>query len=116
MFSGMLTNPHLSPLSCVWGSLQVLAGDVQGALRTVLYWYGLWSKHGALPEVYDTKAEAPTAARDSPLRPELIEAVFYLSMALPGDPAVSGMVEGFVKALDSDSRVACGFAALADIT
>lgn len=32
-----------------------------------------------------------SVARDSPLRPELIEAIFYLSLALPGDAAVFEM-------------------------
>ena len=54
--------------------------------------YSLWKKHDALPEVFDTRAESPTAARDSPLRPELIEAIFYLSLALPGDAMVFEMV------------------------
>jgi len=116
MFKGLMTNTHLSPLSCVWGSLQVLVGDVVGGLRTVLYWYGLWMKHGALPEVYDTKTEAPTTARDSPLRPELVEALFYLSLALPGDPTVFRIARSIVSALDSQSRVECGFASVADVT
>ena len=32
-----------------------------------------------------------TTARDSPLRPELIEAIFYLSLAMPGDVVVFEM-------------------------
>lgn len=31
-------NTHLSPLACVWASLQVLIGDVASGLRSVLYW------------------------------------------------------------------------------
>ena len=115
MFKGMMSNTNLSPLACVWGSLQVLLGDVAGGLRTILYWYGLWTRHGALPEVVDTKTEQPTNFRDSPLRPELIEAVFYLSQALPEDPVVFDMAQNMVSALDAQSRVKCGFAALGDV-
>ncbi|CAE8581467.1 unnamed protein product [Polarella glacialis] len=105
-----------SPLACVWASLQVLVGDVAGALRSIIYWFGLWKKHDALPEVFDTRSEAPTTARDSPLRPELIEAVFYLSVAMPGDSLVFQIAKEMATALDSQSRVACGFASVADVT
>lgn len=116
MYTGLMTNSHLSPLSCVWASLQVLAGDASGALRTVLYWYELWGKHKALPEVFDTKTEAPTNARDSPLRPELIEAIFYLSRAMPDDPFVFRMAKEIANAINDQSRVTCGFASVADVT
>ncbi|CAK9013503.1 unnamed protein product [Durusdinium trenchii] len=116
MNKGLMMNTHLSPLACVWASLQVLIGDVSSGLRSVLYWYSLWKKHDALPEVYDTRSQSPTQARDSPLRPELIEAIFYLSLALPGDAAVFEMARSMADAIDEQSRVSCGFAAVADVT
>jgi O-glycosyl hydrolase len=39
MNKGLMMNTHLSPLACVWASLQVLIGDVASGLRSVLYWY-----------------------------------------------------------------------------
>lgn len=78
--------------------------------------YSLWKKHDSLPEVFDTRAESPTQARDSPLRPELIEAIFYLSLALPGDLQVFEMARSIAQAIDEQSRVACGFASVADVT
>ncbi|CAE7041706.1 Edem2 [Symbiodinium natans] len=116
MNKGLMANTHLSPLACVWASLQVLVGDVSSGLRSVLYWYGLWKKHDALPEVFDTRAESPTQARDSPLRPELIEAIFYLSLALPGDSMIFDMAKNIAAAIDDQSRVNCGFASVADVT
>ena len=116
MNKGLMMNTHLSPLACVWASLQVLIGDVASGLRSVLYWYSLWKKHDSLPEVFDTRAESPTQARDSPLRPELIEAIFYLSLALPGDKQVFEMARSIATAIDEQSRVACGFASVADVT
>lgn len=38
MNKGLMMNTHLSPLACVWASLQVLIGDVASGLRSVLYW------------------------------------------------------------------------------
>ena len=38
MNKGLMANTHLSPLACVWASLQVLVGDVASGLRSVLYW------------------------------------------------------------------------------
>ena len=38
MNKGLMVNTHLSPLACVWASLQVLIGDVASGLRSVLYW------------------------------------------------------------------------------
>ncbi|CAE7736321.1 RH35 [Symbiodinium microadriaticum] len=116
MNKGLMANTHLSPLACVWASLQVLVGDVASGLRSVLYWYGLWKKHEALPEVFDTRAESPTQARDSPLRPELIEAIFYLSLALPGDSMIFDMAKNIATAINDQSRVDCGFASVADVT
>lgn len=115
MNKGLMAKTHLSPLSSVWGSLQVLLGDVAGGLRTVLYWFGIWKKYQALPDVFDTKTEAPTAAKDSPLRPELAEAIFYLSLALPDDPQLIRMAASLAAALDMQSRVTCGFASVADV-
>eukprot|EP00928_Gymnodinium_smaydae_P008199 TRINITY_DN12980_c0_g1_i4.p1 TRINITY_DN12980_c0_g1~~TRINITY_DN12980_c0_g1_i4.p1 ORF type:complete len:814 (+),score=131.31 TRINITY_DN12980_c0_g1_i4:153-2594(+) len=112
----VMSNTHLSPLSCVWGSLQVLLGNTADALRAVLYWFSLWSKYEALPEVFDTKTEAPTQARDSPLRPELIEAMYYLSRALPDDPEILKMATKIARALKNQSRVKCGYASVADVT
>ena len=77
--------------------------------------------------------------RDSPLRPELIEAIFYLSLALPGDSMIFDMETRLVEfctsqqqkrqkrflmdqaktiatAINDQSRVDCGFAAVADVT
>ena len=48
-----------------------------------------WKNHPispGLPSIF------PLEIRDSPLRPELIEAIFYLSLALPGDAMVFEMV------------------------
>ncbi|CAJ1394548.1 unnamed protein product [Effrenium voratum] len=69
-------------------------------------------------ELLDIFLSAYAAARvpDSPLRPELIEAIFYLSLALPGDAMVFEMSKSIATAIDEQSRVACGFASVADVT
>jgi len=117
MFRGAWTASTLSPLAAFWGSVQAMVGDVQGAMRTHTYWTALWSQNSALPEVLDVNnimGMAMSPARDCPLRPELFETTFYLHQAT-GDFFYVNVTNSFADAINSFSRVKCGFAAIADV-
>lgn len=85
MNSGDVAFFTIDSLSAFWPGLQVLAGDVQSAIRlhmickcqsscfVYLSWcfhadYNLWREHSGLPEVYDTNYRRATS-HQYPLRP-----------------------------------------------
>jgi hypothetical protein len=74
MHSGLPHYFYVSALQAFWPALQVLSGHLTAAASTFTNLHGLWSKYKALPDVFDMKHNALLPwARDSPLRPELIE-------------------------------------------
>lgn len=85
--------PAVSPLSthsiplfpssqAFWPSLQVLAGELQAAKVSHRAFYSLWREFDALPDIFDARGrQLITYARDSPLRPELVESTYHLYMA-----------------------------------
>lgn len=61
---------RLSALQAFWPALQVLGGDVEGALAGFEAQERVWRRFNALPEVVDLRTLTPLHfARDSPIRP-----------------------------------------------
>jgi hypothetical protein len=108
--------PYASSLQAFYPALEVLSGHVAEAREHYLPLAALWSRFDALPEQFDTQADVPlNHGKDSPLRPELIESNYYLYTA-SRDPSYLHRAATHMRALNRDSRVACGFASVADIT
>lgn len=73
---------HLPFYQAFWPSLQVLAGELQAAKVSHRAFYSLWREFDALPDIFDARGrQLITYARDSPLRPELVESTYHLYMA-----------------------------------
>ena len=85
MHSGDVAFNTIDSLSAFWPGLQVLAGDVQSAVKSHLMCraldhlaqvvfsfcvldYNIWRAHAGLPEVYDTHFKQATS-HQYPLRP-----------------------------------------------
>lgn len=84
MRSGDVAYNTVDSLSAFWPGLQVLAGDIQSAIKLhmacelrhdlqdlyLIQWtdYNLWRKHSGIPEVYDTSFKQATS-HGYPLRP-----------------------------------------------
>jgi len=85
MHSGDVAYFTVDSLSAFWPGLQVLAGDVQSAIKLHLMCqcvlsltfdfslylpsdYNLWQEHSGLPEVFDTNYKRATS-HQYPLRP-----------------------------------------------
>lgn len=141
MHSGLPHYFYVSALQAFWPALQVLSGHLSAASKTFTHLHGLWSKYKALPDIFDMKHNALLPwARDSPLRPELIESGSFSSSSLSyfslSDVTFSNFLSLYVAfylysatndekylkfgrdvlwALQNKSRVKCGYASIADV-
>ncbi|KAF7355218.1 alpha-1,2-Mannosidase [Mycena sanguinolenta] len=113
MNSGDTAYFTVDSLSAFWPGLQVLAGDVQNAIKLHMMYYNLWRKHSGLPEVYDTNAGLATT-HHYPLRPELIESTWYLYRATR-DPFYLDVGERILFDITTRAKVPCGLTGIKDL-
>jgi len=94
MRTGNMAYSTIDSLSAFWPGLQVLAGDVQNAIKShltceflgfaalvielgaIIDW-NIWKRHSGMPEVWDVNFMQATSFH-YPLRPEFIESTWYL--------------------------------------
>jgi hypothetical protein len=77
-----VASQKVSALQAFWPSLQVLAGDVEGANRTYKAFQTLWRKFSVMPEMFDFSTnDVVPYAKDYPLRPEFIESTYHMYQA-----------------------------------
>lgn len=84
MFSGKPRRTHFENLQAFWPGVQVLAGDLTLAARSLNAGWGVWADWGVLPEEYDYAGGhlvATSTALRYPLRPELIESTYVMHRA-----------------------------------
>ncbi|RLN98031.1 hypothetical protein BBJ28_00011249 [Nothophytophthora sp. Chile5] len=115
---------RVSALQAFWPGLQVLAGDVSGAIRTHEQLFSLWDEFGAMPELFDLAPRSTSKpgkrgtvinwARTAPLRPELIESTYHLYQATK-DHKYLKMGRQMLEDIRRVSEVPCGYAAVGDI-
>ncbi|KAJ7276287.1 alpha mannosidase-like protein [Mycena haematopus] len=113
MNSGDTAYFTVDSLSAFWPGLQVLAGDVQNAIKLHMMYYNLWRKHSGLPEVYDTNVGLATS-HHYPLRPELIESTWYLYRATR-DPFYLDVGERILFDITTRAKVPCGLTGIKDL-
>ncbi|KXN83702.1 ER degradation-enhancing alpha-mannosidase-like protein 1 [Leucoagaricus sp. SymC.cos] len=100
-------------LSAFFPGLQVLAGDVQSAIKLHMLYYNLWREHSGLPEVYDTNFKKATS-HQYPLRPEFIESTWYLYRATR-DPFYLDVGERVLQDIIARAKVDCGLTGIQDL-
>ncbi|KAJ3785091.1 alpha mannosidase-like protein [Lentinula aff. detonsa] len=113
MRSGDVAYNTIDSLSAFWPGLQVLAGDVQNAIKLHMAYYNLWRKHSGLPEVYDTSYKQATS-HGYPLRPEFIESTWYLYRATR-DPYYLEVGERVLFDILTRANVSCGLTGIQDL-
>ncbi|KAF5321197.1 hypothetical protein D9619_000434 [Psilocybe cf. subviscida] len=113
MHSGEAAYGTIDSLSAFWPGLQVLAGDVQNAIKLHMLYYNIWRMHSGLPEVYDTSFRTATS-HQYPLRPEFIESTWYLYRATK-DPFYLEVGERVLFDLVTRAKVECGLAGISDL-
>ncbi|KAG7449275.1 alpha mannosidase-like protein [Guyanagaster necrorhizus] len=100
-------------LSAFWPGLQVLAGDVDSAVKLHMMYYNLWRRYSGLPEVFDTNFKQATS-HQYPLRPEFIESTWYLYRATQ-DPFYLDVGERILFDIITRSKVDCGLSGIQDL-
>ncbi|KAJ4466510.1 alpha mannosidase-like protein [Lentinula aciculospora] len=113
MRSGDVAYDTIDSLSAFWPGLQVLAGDVQSAIKLHMAYFNLWRMHSGLPEVYDTSFKQATS-HGYPLRPEFIESTWYLYRATL-DPYYLEVGERVLFDIITRANVSCGLTGIQDL-
>ncbi|KAJ8086520.1 hypothetical protein PM082_005343 [Marasmius tenuissimus] len=111
--SGDVAYHTIDSLGAFWPGLQVLAGDIQNAVKLHMLYWNLWRKHSGLPEVYDTNFKQATS-HGYPLRPEFIESTWYLYRATR-DPFYLDVGERVLYDITTRAKVDCGLTGIQDL-
>jgi mannosidase alpha-like ER degradation enhancer 1 len=77
MESGDLRALWVDSLSAFWPGMQVLAGDLEGAMKSHQFYFTIWRRFHAMPERFDFRWRSVNLPH-YPLRPELIESTYML--------------------------------------
>ncbi|KAI0557761.1 mannosyl-oligosaccharide--1,2-mannosidase [Gracilaria domingensis] len=116
MWTGQTVSTSQSSLSAFYPGFQVLQGHIPHAIETVRAHYSVWRKYGCLPEGYDVQHNMVTGGQiNYPLRPEMIESIFYLHWATK-DPTWVALAATMLHSIEQKTRVKCGFAQVHDVT
>jgi mannosidase alpha-like ER degradation enhancer 1 len=110
---GTPLNNLVDSLSAFWPGLQVLAGDVESAIKSHLFYWKLWEKHSAMPEAFNW-VNKTAEWHGYPLRPEAIESTYYLYQATKDDFYLD-VGERMLKDLNRRTKTPCGFAVIHDV-
>ncbi|KAI5124722.1 hypothetical protein M0805_005360 [Coniferiporia weirii] len=113
MHSGNAMYNTVDSLSAFWPGLQVLAGDVENAIKSHLIYWNLWKRNSGLPEVWDINYMQAVATQ-YPLRPEFVESTYYLYRATK-DSFYLDVGERVLHDLILRSKVACGLTGISDL-
>ncbi|KIY73681.1 glycoside hydrolase family 47 protein [Cylindrobasidium torrendii FP15055 ss-10] len=113
MKSGDTAYHTIDSLAAFWPGLQVLAGDIQNAIKLHGLYYNLWRRYSGLPEVFDTAFRTATSYQ-YPLRPELIESTWYLYRATK-DSFYLDAGERMLTDIIKRSKVECGLCGIQDL-
>lgn len=116
MWTGQGTSTLQSSLAAFFPELQVLTGRISAAVETTRAHYSVWRRYGCLPEAFDVSASEPASfAKNYPLRPELIEGMFYIHWAT-NESSWIGAAANILHSLEVLTRVPCGYAAIGDVS
>ncbi|OCF41757.1 hypothetical protein I317_04461 [Kwoniella heveanensis CBS 569] len=103
----------IDSLSAFLPGIQVLAGDVESAIKSHLVFWNLWRKHSAMPESWQW-SERNVEWAGYPGRPEFIESTYYLYQATQ-DPFYLRVGERILSDLKRRTKTKCGFATLKNV-
>ncbi|XP_057840091.2 alpha-mannosidase I MNS4 [Cryptomeria japonica] len=115
MNSAAVVWPLFNSLQAFWPGLQVLAGDVEPAVRTHKAFFSVWKQFGFTPEGFNLATfSVQPGQRSYPLRPELIESTYWLYKATR-DPMYLDVGRDIVASLQYSAWCPCGYCHIADV-
>ncbi|KAI8835594.1 glycoside hydrolase [Chytriomyces cf. hyalinus JEL632] len=113
MDSGQQVTNWVDSLSAFFPGLQVLAGDLNNAIKSHFTYFSIWQKYRALPERFDFIQKNINIAH-YPLRPELIESTYFLYQATK-NPYYLEVGAVILDDLDRLTRTSCGFGSMQSV-
>ncbi|KAL9237769.1 hypothetical protein vseg_012278 [Gypsophila vaccaria] len=115
MDSAAIVWPLFNSLQAFWPGLQVLAGDIDPAIRTHAAFFGVWKRYGFTPEGFNLATLTVQHGQKSyPLRPELAESTYWLYKATR-DPRYLDVGRDIVTSLQYGARCPCGYCHITDV-
>ncbi|KAJ6725934.1 ER DEGRADATION-ENHANCING ALPHA-MANNOSIDASE-LIKE PROTEIN 2, partial [Salix purpurea] len=115
MDSAAIVWPLFNSLQAFWPGLQVLAGDIDPAIRTHAAFFSVWKRYGFTPEGFNLATLTVQQGQKSyPLRPELIESTYWLYKATR-DPRYLDVGRDMVVSLQYGARCPCGYCHIVDV-
>ncbi|XP_027365107.1 alpha-mannosidase I MNS4 [Abrus precatorius] len=115
MDSAAIVWPLFNSLQAFWPGLQVLAGDINPAIRTHAAFLSVWRRYGFTPEGFNLASLSVQHGQKSyPLRPELIESTYWLYKATR-DPRYLDAGRDMVASLQYGARCPCGYCHISDV-
>ncbi|XP_059446936.1 alpha-mannosidase I MNS4 [Corylus avellana] len=115
MDSAAIVWPLFNSLQAFWPGLQVLAGDIDPAIRTHGAFFSVWKRYGFTPEGFNLATLSVQHGQNSyPLRPELIESTYWLYKATR-DPRYLDVGRDMVVSLQNGARCPCGYCHISDV-
>ncbi|XP_015690078.2 alpha-mannosidase I MNS4 isoform X1 [Oryza brachyantha] len=115
MNSGATVWPLFNSLQAFWPGLQVLAGDVDPAIRTHAAFLSVWKKYGFTPEGFNlATSTVQNGQRSYPLRPELIESTYWLFKATR-DHRYLDAGRDILASLQYSAKCPCGYCHISDV-
>uniref|UniRef100_A0A1I7SG84 alpha-1,2-Mannosidase n=1 Tax=Bursaphelenchus xylophilus TaxID=6326 RepID=A0A1I7SG84_BURXY len=103
---------YMDALLAFWPGVQVLKGDLKGAIEMHEMLYQVIKKHKFLPEAFTHDLQIYWAQH--PLRPEFLESTYLLYRATK-DPHYLEVAKSVMDSMNQHVRVACGYSAVKDV-
>ncbi|KAM7485253.1 hypothetical protein LguiA_001262 [Lonicera macranthoides] len=115
MNSAALVWPLFNSLQAFWPGLQVLAGDIDPAIRTHTAFFSVWKRYGFTPEGFNLATlNVQHGQKSYPLRPELMESTYWLYKATR-DPRYLDAGRDMVTSLQYGAKCTCGYCHISDV-
>ncbi|KAJ3029767.1 UNVERIFIED_CONTAM: ER degradation-enhancing alpha-mannosidase-like protein 1 [Siphonaria sp. JEL0065] len=110
MDNGNILTNWVDSLSAFFPGLQVLAGDLENAIKSHFVYFSIWQRFRAFPERFDFSSKMANIGH-YPLRPELVESTYFLYLATK-NPFYLEVGAVILEDLDRQTRTSCGFGSM----
>ncbi|KAK9249466.1 glycoside hydrolase [Lipomyces tetrasporus] len=115
IITGSPVTSWIDALAAFFPGLQVLAGDINAAVRSHLVYYHIWMAYAGLPERWNYAINHGSLELGwYGLRPEFVESNYFLYRATK-DPFYLHVGAQILSDIQARSRTSCGYAALHDV-